>query len=141
MYIENEKLKSFLLDSNLVSKDEIDEAEFKRLTKEGANEFQEKSKFKIRKDKMINRDVVPQSNKSSQIKEEDNLDDKIKKLFPQIEKSLIQYETYDDYEESLEIKSFLDKIKKESAEQVEPVVEEPIKYKQLEENIIIHDYD
>jgi hypothetical protein len=123
-------------------KDEIDEAEFKRLTKEGANEFQEKSKFKIRRDKMINRDVQTQNNKSAKIKEEDNLDDKIKKLFPQIEKSLIQYETYDDYEESLEIKSFLDKIKKESVERAEePIPQEPIKYKQLEENIIIHDYD
>jgi hypothetical protein len=121
-------------------KDEIDEAEFKRLTKEGANEFQEKSKFKIRKDKMMNRDVGENHiNISENINNEENLDDRIKKLFPEVQKSLIQYESYDDYEESLEIRSFLEKIKNES-DKVQ-VVQQPLKYKQIEENIIIHDYD
>jgi hypothetical protein len=121
-------------------KDEIDQAEFKRLQKEGGNDFTEKSKFKIRRDKMINRDIGTQNQAKVKTSEDENLEERIKKLFPQAEKSLIQYETYDDYEESLEIKSLLEKIRSENKTQAQAEPEQ-VKYKDVGENIIIHDYD
>jgi hypothetical protein len=89
------------------------------------------------------------------IKEEDNTDinnfsgrneevDKLNKLFPQIQTKEIEFENYEDYEEHLEVLDLIEKnekLLKEGNKKEIQDTEDPVKYKQIEQNIIIHDED
>lgn len=67
-------------------------------------------------------------------------EEKLRKLFPIANKSefLDKFQTFDEYEENLEIIDFIEKNKLAQSENDQ---EEKPKYKELEENIIIHDED
>jgi hypothetical protein len=120
-------------------KSELGEEEFIKVHQEKSRvedfEFTRPSERKFRMKK--NRDIV-QNNVEVEKNENDEVEERMKKLFPTINKSSFEYETFDDYDESLDIKDMLKRINDENSNKK---VEEPVKYKEIEQNIIIHDCD
>lgn len=136
-------------------KNELGEEEFKKLNQDKQqiedfeNKPQKQGAFKIRRENNFNKDAlmdIINSNKSdTQDEKYINADDEqLRKLFPQSNKISDLYETFDEYEENLEIMDLIEKNKdyNQDDQNSENIKEqEEVKYKELEENIIIHEYD
>jgi hypothetical protein len=121
-------------------KSELGEEEFVKIHQEKPNvedfafDKPNERKFKMRK----NRDIL-QTKVEEKIEQTDEFVERMRKLFPTGEGKAVDYETFEDYEEDMEINDMLQRIKDENSGVKKS--EEPVKYKQVEQSIIIHDCD
>jgi len=137
-------------------KNELGEVEFTKLCqhKQQIDEFDapknKNENFKIKREKNTNRNAIIEVGLNAQLKKneepKDNIsteDETLKKLFPKANKLSDMYETFDEYEENLEILDLLQKNQKEEEdeEKSENEEEKSVKYKELEDNVIIHEYE
>jgi hypothetical protein len=138
-------------------KSQLSEEEFNKICqqKQQIEEFdapkpKKDNNFMIKREKNTNQNAILEVDLNAQQKEnEEGLgktapteEDKLRKLFPKAEKISEMYETFDEYEENLDILDLMEKNREEDHKsQEEDIEEEQVKYKELEENIVIHEYE
>lgn len=123
-------------------KEEMGEEEFKKILSKGneGNDLdydydipKEVTTHKIQRNylstALLNEDKVEEV--------ETKVEDKLQKLFPVInDKQAYEFENYDDYEEHLQVLEVIERHEKKLRKEEES---ESVKYKEVEQNIILHD--
>ncbi len=143
-------------------KSELGEEEFNKICqhKQQIEEFDAprpkvENNFNIKREKNRNKNAILEVDFNANQKENEEFEefsgskapseeDKLRKLFPKAEKISDMYETFDEYEENLEIIDLIEKNRdgqEELQEENEKQEDPPVKYKELEENIVIHEYE
>ncbi len=135
-------------------RNELGEEEFNKLCqqKQQILEFDapktKQENFKIKREKNTNKNAILEVDLNAKRNESENLrdntpteEDKLRKLFPKADMISDMYETFDEYEENLEIMELIEKNKEEDNDEEKNQIEEVVKYKELEENTVIHEYE
>lgn len=127
-------------------KSEMGEEEYKKLCYQENKiiddlDFKSENMVKIRKKIARNELEVKEEGNNVQEEEKDVEDEKaLEKLFPKIKQKEYEFEMYEDYEEHLQIMEIIEKNEKKKNED-ENLENDQVKYKEEEENIVIHDDD
>ena len=102
-----------------------------------------KEKFKINKEKGFNKDALEKEVfiEKSNDKKVDIVDENMEKLFPKAKKISELYDTFDEYEENLEIIDFMKNNIDEKNSEGQSENNEEVKLVDEEENIYIHEYE
>ena len=131
-------------------KKELGEKKVNDLFQEKQNVFDDnfevplhKEKFKINKEKGFNKDALEKEVfiEKSNDKKVDIVDENMEKLFPKAKKISELYDTFDEYEENLEIIDFMKNNIDEKNSEGQSENNEEVKLVDEEENIYIHEYE